>query len=87
MSDFAHERDRLHALVDKWIADREDDEIADARVDQAGLICAISGRDDDDDLVENVVSLFDTSRLHIQLGLVRVVTVHCEGRALGLDDD
>jgi hypothetical protein len=43
MSDLAHERDRLVALVDEWIADREQDQIENAQIDHVVLAAVLIG--------------------------------------------
>jgi hypothetical protein len=80
MSDLAHERDRLHALVDQWIADREQDDVTDARVDQAALVALVAGDDEDGDEIEGVLVAWTTTRPHVQVGIARMLTLDLDDR-------
>lgn len=69
MSDLSHERGRLYALVDTWIADREEDNLEDARIDQAVIVAVVSGSEEDGER-DGVRARWETSRVYVQLGIV-----------------
>jgi hypothetical protein len=85
MSDLSHERDRLIALVDDWIAGMEGVEIDDARIDHAVIAATVSGENAENDPVEGVYSRWTTTRVHVQVGVVRLMSLYLEGRAQGED--
>jgi hypothetical protein len=78
MSDLAHERARLHALVDKWITDREHEDGDNARIDQAAIVGLVAATDEDGDEVEGVFSRWETGRRHIQLGIAHALVLEAQ---------
>jgi len=75
LSDLSHERDRLVQLVDEWIAAMEELELDNARVDNAVIAAAVMGEREEVP-VEGVYSRWTTTRLHVQMGVIRYMELH-----------
>jgi hypothetical protein len=80
MSDLSHEHDRLHALVDEWIAAMEELEFDNARIDNAVIAAAVLGEREEVP-VEGVFSRWTTTRVHVQMGVVRYMELYLEDQA------
>ena len=85
MSDLSHERSRLHHLVDEWIDGMEGVEMEDARIDHAVIAATVSGENAENEPVEGVYSRWTTTRVHVQMGVVRLMSLYLEDRAQGVE--